>query len=328
MNATAIKLPDAKDLNVLDVDPKGELVSANHLLDDHDALMRFHDEHGYLLLRKVLNPESVERARKEMFAVMVRHGLIAPDATEPVWTGKPFAGGMEESAEFSGISRRLIEHPDNLAMMAKILGCPVSMVPIVQYRTYPPGGTVTGVHQDGFFSPGIQNYKPVWMPMANCEREVGGVMLAVGQNKNGYLHNVAKPPYCPVPEGLIPDDSWATTDYFPGDVLIIHPATPHGSTPNRSKNCRVTMDTRVQSANDARIVLGLVKSVTPNSITVDAENLGERTFRVDEQTFIRVLHPGQRIPLGEFTQATKPGMRLVVVFDGDHATTLRKSAEG
>jgi hypothetical protein len=131
-----------------------------------------------------------------------------------------------------------------------------------------------------------------------------------------------------VPEGVIPADSWATTDYYPGDVLIIHPATPHGSTPNRSKRCRVTMDTRVQSANDPRILLGTVKAVAPDSITVDTEHLGERTFRVDTDTFIRVLNPGQRIPLSDFTLSTQPGMRLVVVFEGDHATTLRKAAEG
>src|SRR3546814_8888992 len=95
-----------------------------------------------------------------MFAVMERHGLIEPGATEPVWTGTPSPGGMEESPEFSGIARRLIENPANMKLMEKILGEPACIIPIVQYRAYPPGGSITGVHQDGFFSPGIRNYKP------------------------------------------------------------------------------------------------------------------------------------------------------------------------
>src|SRR3546814_15809194 len=72
-----------------------------------------------------------------------------------------------------------------------------------------PGGSITGVHQDGFFSPGIRNYKPVWTPLTDCEREVGGLMLAVRQCNRGFFHNLAKTPSS-IPEGVIPDDSWAT----------------------------------------------------------------------------------------------------------------------
>src|SRR3546814_3272214 len=79
-----------------------------------------------------------------MFAVMERHGLIEPGATEPVWTGTPSPGGMEESPEFSGIARRLIENPANMKLMEKILGEPACIIPNVQYRAYPPGGSITG----------------------------------------------------------------------------------------------------------------------------------------------------------------------------------------
>ena len=328
MHILPINMPDAPDLDLLKIEPQRELQAANHLLDDHAALMEFHDTQGYLLLRQVIDPGSIAKARKAMFLVMERHGLIAPSAVEPIWAGGRFDRGMEESGEFAGIARSLIEHPDNLALMEKLLGEPACMVPIVQYRAYQPGGPITGAHQDGFFSPGILNYKPVWVPLCACEREVGGLMLAVGQNHRGYFHNLAKPPLSPIPEGVIPRDSWATTDYYPGDVLILHPATPHASRPNTSTRCRVTLDTRVQSAVAPRILLGTVTAVTPDTITVCTDHLGEKTFRVDEKTFIRVLHPGQRIGLQDYPKVTQPGMRLVVVFDGDHAKTLRKTSDG
>ena len=327
MNATSISVPEARDLDAASIDPWCELASANHLLGDHEALMRSYDEDGYVLLRGVLDIESVRQARAAMFAVMARHGLIAPDAIEPVWTGLPSAGGMEGSEEFTGVARRLIEEPHNLAVMERILGEPACLVSIVQHRTYPPGGSIMGAHQDGFFSPGIVKYKPVWMPLCNCEREVVGLMLAVGQYKRGYLHNLAKPPLSPMPEGLIPQDSWATTEYFPGDVLVIHPSTPHASMPNVSNRCRVTVDTRLQSTADPRVLLGTVASVMPGAIRVRIDGCYERTFRMDKQTSIRVVHPGKRLPLSEFPQATQPGMRLVVVFDGDHAETLRRASE-
>lgn len=328
MSVEVINRPDAVDLNVADVHPTRELESCNHLLEDHAALEKFYDENGYILLRNVFDQESVALAREEMLAVAVKLGLIEPGDQTARWTGKPLPGNMEESDIYRGIAKRLIEHPVNLAVMEKVLGEPACAVPIVQYRTYPPNGPVTVVHQDGFYSPGIQDYKPVWLVLTPCTREMGGLAVAVGQNKRGYFHNVGKPSPYPFPRDAVPDDAWATTDYMPGDVLIVHPCTPHCGMPNKSNRLRISFDSRVQSAANPSAVAATVKAVTPDSITVDAEGLGERTFRVDENTFIRVLHPGVREKFEGFADYTKPGMRLVVVRDGDRAVMLRKAAEG
>lgn len=328
MTVAALSRPDAEDLKVLDVKPDRELESCNHLLGEHAALERFYDDNGYLLLRGVLDPGSVAEARDAMLAVAARLGLTSPGDPEGKWTGGSFDGGMEESDIYAGIAARLIEHPANLAVMEKVLGEPACAVPIVQYRTYPPNGPITTVHQDGFYSPGIQDYKPVWVVLTPCTREMGGLALAVGQNKRGYFHNIAKPSPYPFPRDAVPDDAWATTDYMPGDVLIVHPCTPHCGRPNLSDRLRISFDSRVQSATNPSAVAATVKAVTPNSITVEAGGLGERTFSVDEDSFIRVLHPGVREKFEGFAEYTKPGMRLVVVRDGDRAVMLRKAAEG
>jgi len=323
----ALRLPEARDVDARDIDPRAELQSCNHLLGDHAALMRFYQDHGYILLRQVLDPGSVARARDEMLAVAARHGLVTSGDETATWTGAPTTL-PEESPEFAGISRRLIEHPANLKVMEKVLGEPACAVPIVQYRLYPPDGPVTRVHQDGFYSPGIQDYKPVWVVLTPCPRDMGGLMLAVGQNRRGYFHNLAKPSPFPVPEGVIPDEAWATTDYQPGDVLMVHPYTPHASRPNTSDRLRVTFDTRVQSAKHPSAMAVTVKAVSDDAVTVDADRLGERTYRVDAETFVRVLDPGVREPFARFAEVTRPGMRLVLVADGDRAVMLRKAAEG
>jgi len=327
MSAQALNIPNVADLELSDIHPVRELESVNHLLDDHAALMRFYDENGYILLRNVLNPASVERARKEMFAILERHGAITPGDTRGVWTGKPFPAAMEESREFSGTSKRLIEDPDNLKIMEKILGEPACMVPNVQYRAYAPGSAFGMAHQDGFYSPGIQDYKPVWITLTDCDRTMGGLALAVGQNRRGYFHNLAKSTFA-IPRDAIPADSWATTDYHPGDVLIVHPYTPHTGLANRSDRFRVSFDTRVQSARNPSAVAATVKSVTPNSITVNIDERGEKTLSVDKECFIRVLHPGVREKFEDFAKITQPGMRLIVVSDGNRAVMLRKAAEG
>jgi hypothetical protein len=327
MSVAALDLPDAEDLDTLSVRPTRELESCNHMLDDHAALMRFYDENGYILLRGVLNPGSVAQARDEMLEVAAERGLVRPGDPAAKWTGKPAPAPKEEDPDFAGISRRLIEHPDNLKVMEKVLGEPACMVPNVQYRTYPPNGPVTRIHQDGFYSPGIQDYKPVWVPLVSCPREVGGLMLAVGQNRRGYFHNTAKPSF-PIPVGVIPDESWATTTYAPGDILIVNPCTPHGGMPNTSDRLRITFDTRVQSARNPSAFAATVKAVTPTSVTVQGDAVGERTYSVDKDTFLRPIDPGVRESFDRLVEVVWPGQRLTVVVEGDRAAMLRRAAEG
>lgn len=328
MSVEVINRPEAPDLNVLDVVPARELESCNHLLDDPVALNRFYDDNGYILLRGVFDPETVARARDEMLAVAAQLGLVEPGDATGRWTGKPLPGSMEESDLYAGIAKRLIEDPANLGIMEKVLGEPACSVPIVQYRTYPPRSKLGTVHQDGFYSPGIQDYRPVWVTLTPCSREMGGLALAVGQNKRGYFHNVGKPNPFPIPRDAIPDDSWATTDYMPGDVLVVHPSTPHCGLPNNSDRLRISFDSRVQSAANPSAIAATVKAFTADTVTVDADRVGEITLSVDADSYLRPINPGVRESFEGFTDYMKPGMRLVVVRDGDRTVMLRKAAEG
>ena len=328
MTIDAINRPDAVDMRHLDFVPTRELESCNHLLDDHAALEAFYQANGYILLRGVLDPASVEEARDSMLAAAASLGLVEPGDPTGKWTGKPTPGGTEESPIYAGIAKGLLEHPANAALLEKVLGEPACAVPMVQYRTYPPHGPVTVVHQDGFYSPGIQDYKPVWVTLTPCTREMGGLAVAVGQNNSGYFHNIAKPTPFPFPDDVVPPEAWATTEYMPGDVLIVHPYAPHCALPNNSDRLRITFDSRVQSAANPSAIAATVTSFTANSVTVDAGRLGELTFSVDANTFIRPVDPGIREKFEDFTTYMKPGMRLVVVRDGNRATMLRRASEG
>lgn len=295
-------------------------------MDDHDAAEEFYEANGYLFFRNVLDLESIKEARNAMLAAASdEFGLVEKGDETAKWTGKPYPSGSEEKICFAGISKKLVSHPSNQKLIAKILGEKPSMVPIVQYRLYPPNGPVTMVHQDGFYSPGIEDYKPLWIPLVPCPREVGGLMIAVGQNKKGFLHNVAKGAPFPIPADAIDPDSWATIDFEPGDLLVVHPYVPHGGTPNSSDRLRVTFDTRVQSARNPTTFEATVDAVTPNSITVTSSdgNVGTVTLAVDSSTYIRVRNPGIKEKFEEFTEVTKAGMHLCVVRKGDRATMLR-----
>lgn len=321
-----VNRPDVADLDTLSIVPSRQLRICNDMLDDHEALEAFYEDNGYLFFRGVLDPRSVEEARSAMLTIAAdEFGLIEKGDPKARWTGRAYPPQSEERPCFAGISRRLIDYPENQVLLAKILGERPSMVPIVQYRLYPPNGPVTMVHQDGFYSPGIHDFKPLWIPLVPCPKEVGGLMIAVAQNKRGYFHNLAKPAPFPIPADAIDPESWATIDYEPGDLLVVHPCTPHGGMPNTSDRLRITFDTRVQSARSPSTFEAVVDTVTPTSVTLTSndENVGTVTLSVDPQTFLRVSGPGGRDTFDAFTTVTLPGMRLVAVREGQRAAMLR-----
>ena len=71
-----------------------------------------------------------------------------------------------------------------------------------------------------------------------------------------------------------------------------------------------------------------VLDAAPDSIRVRTVDGEERKFRVDADTFIRIEHPGVRQSIEDYVANTATGRRIVLIFDGDHAETLRRAAEG
>lgn len=330
MTVQALNLPEAADLDATSISPNRTFEDCTHLLDDHAALDRFYEDNGYLFFRNALDPQSVAEAREAMLAVAAdTFGLVEKGDPDGHWTGKAHQPWSEEMPAFAGISARLINYPANQELLAKILGEKVCMVPIVQYRLYPPHGPVTMVHQDGFYSPGIQDYRPLWIPLVSCPREMGGLMVAVGQHKRGYFHNVGKPNPFPIADGTIDPDSWTTIDYEPGDLLVVHPCSPHGGMPNTTDRIRISFDTRVQSAANPSAFSGTVRAVTPTTLTMEADDpvVGTVTLTVDKDSYLRPISAGKREAFEDFAEYTVPGMHLIAVREGERLAMLRMGSQ-
>jgi hypothetical protein len=160
------------------------------------------------------------------------------------------------------------------------------------------------------------------------DREVGSLTLAPGIHKRGVLHNLAKPPVFPLPGNSVPDEAWATTTFHPGDVLVIHPHTPHFGLANRSDRVRFSIDSRIQSAAHPCVLLGDVIEAAEGALKLRTDT-GDLTVGVNEQTYIRTgERRGARIPLAQFSENTPPGLRVVVAVDGNDATMIRRASEG
>jgi hypothetical protein len=91
---------------------------------------------------------------------------------------------------------------------------------------------------------------------------------------------------------------------------------------------RVSIDTRVQSTACPTAFFGEVTAFTADSVTLATDRQGDVTLSVDEDTFIRVLHPGIRQDFARFADEMKLGLQITAVSDGAHAVMLRKGAGG
>src|SRR3546814_4065154 len=76
--------------------------------------------------------------------------------------------------------------------------------------------------------------------------------------------------------------------------------------PNTSNRCRVTIDTRVQSAADPRVLLADIVAADTDGIRVRTTDGAERRFRVDDDTFIRIEHPGVRQKRADYVPSAAP----------------------
>ena len=182
------------------------------------------------------------------------------------------------------------------------MGEPISWVPSTEYEGIP--------------------FRVCWVPFADIPASAGGLTIAPGVNKRGYLHDRNQPPKYPIPAGAIPDSDWARPDvYHRGDVVIFSEQTPHAGLPNQSDVFRLSMDIRFSRKADPQPVVGVLIAVGDGSITLDT---GEEhvTLSVDERSYLR-LKDGAQLPVAEMREFLPLGERMMAGRDGDRALVVR-----
>jgi ectoine hydroxylase-related dioxygenase (phytanoyl-CoA dioxygenase family) len=318
---------EADDLSPRDLHPTRQLQACNDCLGNPSRMREFFEENGYLLFRDVLEREGVDTARGKMMKVLAEKGMVEDGADVPVWTGAHWGDLNEGSPEFGGLGHVMAQTPYNVAIFKQILGEPATVLPIVQYRFYPPNYSLGMPHQDGYFTQ-VEGFIGAWIPLADIDESMGGLTLAVGQNKRGYLHNTTKPAPSPIPRNAIPDDAWATTEFHPGDLLLIHRCTPHCALPNRSNRLRLSLDIRlIPQSSGINAFTGAVTAVTSRSISLRGDDGAILDFIVDDGSFLRCGSgsQGERLTPAQLPKEVPLGTSLLVLHENGRATMLRRA---
>ncbi|GGC00791.1 hypothetical protein GCM10011494_19200 [Novosphingobium endophyticum] len=311
------------------IEPRGMLRDSMPDIDDKAVIDARYREDGYLFLKGLLPVDAVAAARARMSAPLVARGLARIEGDQVYWTGGDAPSLADDDASFQGVCQTLFAWPGVLAAFERLLGERMSVIPMVQYRAYRPGGPLGRVHQDGFFSPGIQGYRPLWIPLAPIDAAVGGLAVAAGLTGKGYFHLTDMPPAFDIPADCVPDTAWLSADYVPGDVLVIHPETPHVGLPNRSDRVRLSLDTRIQSAANPSVLIGEIQAMDMETVTLRCEDGSPRTLRIDASSYLRTAYPlSRRMTPEEFVAETPAGLLVLASCQGDTALMVRRAQPG
>lgn len=231
-----------------------QAVDSSPLLGSPDHLSTRLDRDGYLFFRGLLPQPQVEEVAD---AVLTRLGdrrwLAAADPSPRTAWAAPPPDCHEEDDDYwqtyaavqsLEVFHRLGHSAELASIRQAVLGPNSFTLPLKVLRMIRPYATQLKktAHRD-YAAFGIPGMLTAWLPLVDCQQELGGLKILAGSHKN-------IPADYPVRELSGDLTEWVSTDYHVGDVIVFHCLTVHSGQPNRTKDrIRLSADFRWQSTN-------------------------------------------------------------------------------
>lgn len=268
------------------------LPDSTPLLGDHAKLRARWDEDGVLYFKNVIDKDAIANVYGEYLARLKEVGVVAPDETQPVWSGLDRLDGKRARLISDDIWRGLVLSPSFDAVVSNFLGETPAWVPIVVHRAAPPADPAKipddlffAGHQDGIYNYGI-DFITCWVPLMEIDDEVGGLAVVPGSHREA--HYGKQPGVAGVNRtGVFADLAWRRPDYKPGDLLMFHSMTAHAGLPNRSDKIRLSVDIRFLPGSVAKPVVGAVVAFDGTKVQIQVESGEQLDLVVDEVTTVR-----------------------------------------
>jgi hypothetical protein len=246
-----------------------QLEDSNSLLEDMPALRERMAKDGYVLLRGLIDRDTVLQARQTILQHMEEHHVLSPD-TSFLEGVMPLGGRSLRMMGRKGI----VTHPDIVAVLEN-----PSLFEFFQAYFEEPAISFnykwlravgneeyTGAHMDNvYMGQGSPRLHTVWIPFADIDVEQGTLAMCKGSN---HLESFAKirRTYGKMDvdrdkiEGWFTRDpmeivenvggQWVTGSFKAGDVILFGMHTMHASTTNMTNRYRLSCDVRFQPASE------------------------------------------------------------------------------
>jgi len=308
--------------------PTGELNVSNDLLCDRAALDAAWERDGYWFFRDVLDGGAVARLRGVYMELLAEYGVAAADDPRARYNGaslERFPFRMDPLSQRKAW-KPFVKEPAIHDFFKRLLHDEPLWVPTVEYRATPPATDrsktrLDYVHQDGFYNKSIP-FRICWIPLAEIDADVGGLVLAEGLHRGPILHDASRPPLYPIPDGAVPADRWRRTTYQPGDLVMMDLNTPHSGVANYSDRFRLSMDIRVMGAGENPPIVGRLTGVENAAVRIEGEDGRGGRFRIDRESYLRTLD-GKEVALVDVPARFKVGDEVILVAQQDRVATMR-----
>lgn len=213
-----------------------------------EALRARMAEEGYALIRGVIDPGLVATVRAEVIEALRGAGWIAADGAL-----LPLDDGQQDPRYWAGFAavqalepfHQMAFDPALAAIMTVLIGPDMFCWPgKAPYMIWPerlagPGGRHARPHQEGVRW--SRDVLSTWISIGRTPVEQGGLAVLPGTQYLEYLDGYGYGQYDF-------DDQWATTGFEPGDIVVFHNFTLHGSLPNQTDTLRLSCAFKWQSA--------------------------------------------------------------------------------
>lgn len=313
---------------------------SNDLLGDRAALEKEWQRSGYWYFKGVIPQDALDAFRRPVLDALKSLGVVDRSSELPTWNEnsldqfpKAIFGGYEALPGMARTRRWMdfLATPSVVAFFERALGAPANWVAVAELRVTPPGenlaeGLFTYPHQDGFYNEGYRCLT-AWIPLYPVSKAAGGLAVAEGMHLGGVFHDQTQPPPCPIPPGLIPDDTWRTADYQPGDVVLFDRFLPHSGQRNRTeRDFRVSFDVRCVLPGDPVPVFGNIEASSADEVNVRALDGVLHKFRLTDDSYLRgtARSKAPNIERSEVAEIYPKGQEVLITYEDDRVIMLRE----
>ena len=238
------------------------LFDSTEAVSDAKALRTAASRDGYLFVKRLLPPRTVQQVGEEMGAVMADAGWIEPGVPLTRAAVNEAARCVEPQPAFMEVFYKQLSHksvhalkahPALMKLLESLFGGDVLCVPHCVMRMAFPGmdDYATPAHQDYVHFEGSRNNWAAWIPFTPITQETGGIAVAAGTHR-GEPRDMR--PSLGAGQMIIDEDlsqlDWRWSPMDPGDVIIHNCLTIHRGLPNCSSTMRVSVDARYQPIHE------------------------------------------------------------------------------
>ena len=235
-------------------------IDCTPLLEDRNELLTHSSEQGYLFFPQLLPIAPVLTLRRAVLQIADRHGLLEPD-TDPdagIRRRGVFICEQDGSETFKNFYREvqklrlfhaLPHHRRIVRILETLFGESVFVHPRHICHTIFPGEHqyTTPPHQDFHPVRGARDTWTVWTPLGDCDADLGGLAIAGGSNRRGFLKDEDVRSW----KLLADDTKWVWNPFRCGDVVMFHSLTVHRGRDNvTADRIRLATSARYQSVNE------------------------------------------------------------------------------